>query len=79
MKLPIYQIKNVFKKELEDEARIKKLPHNKLIEEPLEHPQYSPSDLPPNKHLSSIDPITPEREKPKKLYDEYDSRFTESQ
>ena len=70
MKLPIYQIKNLMKKELEDEARIKKLPHNQLVEEPLLEPQYSPKDLPPNEFLSSTDPAAlPEREKPKKLYD----------
>ena len=79
MKLPIYQIKNVFKKELEAEDKAKKLPHNKLVEEPMLDPKYASPDLPPNEHLSSVDPIPPEREKPKKLYDEYDSRFTESQ
>ena len=70
MKLPIYQIKNLMKNELEDEARIKKLPHNQLVEEPLLDPKYSPKDTPPNKYLSSTDPSAlPEREKPKKLYD----------
>ena len=79
MKLPIYQIKNIFKKELEDEEKLKKLPHNKLVEEPLSSEGYAPSDLPPNEFMSTDADAVPEPEKPKKLYDEYDSRFTESQ
>ena len=80
MKLPIYQIKQTFKKELEAEDNMKKLPHNKLVKEPMLDPNYAPPDLPPNKYLSSTDPINPEREKPKKVpYQEYDSRYTESQ
>ena len=79
MKLPIYQIKNIFKKELEDEEKLKKLPHNKLVEEPLKSEDYAPSDLPPNEFMSTDADAVPEPEKPKKLYDEYDSRYTDSQ
>ena len=78
MKLPIYQINNIFKKELEDEAKLKKLPHNKLVKEPLESEDYAPSDLPPNEFMSTDADAVPEREKPKKVSD-YDSRYTESQ
>ena len=79
MKLPIYQIKNIFKKEFEDEEKLKKLPHNQLVKEPLKSEDYAPSDLPPNEFMSTDADAVPEPEKPKKLYDEYDSRFTESQ
>ena len=81
MKLPIYQIKNTFKKELEAEDKAKKLPHNKLVEEPLLDPKFAPPDLPPNEYLSTDPEAIPEREKPKKVrnFTPYDSRFTEGQ
>ena len=78
MKLPIYQIKSIFKKELADDEKLKKLPHNQLVKEPLEHEKYSPSDLPPNEFMNTESEAVPEREKPKKVY-EYDSRYTEQQ
>ena len=62
-----------------DEEKLKKLPHNQLVKEPLKSEDYAPSDLPPNEFMSTDAAAVPEPEKPKKLYDEYDSRFTESQ
>ena len=78
-KLPIYQIEKMFQHELKDEKRMGKLPHNKLVKEPLLHEEYSPSETPSNEYMNTDPNAVPEKEKPKKLYDEYDSRFTESQ